>query len=217
VIAGGGLVGASNFLLERMRGRRELRGRFLAERREAYAAFLGTTDRILRVYTSSLEARERGKQIQARLDDLIAEVDAFVADPQLVVALSGWSVDATAPPVEGFRAAFELVRPHLSESQRDHFGALLEEVSPLQGEFDALLARIDDLGVEIAGARATLDQAHTLVELCAGSDVRAAAHLLRETIAITTTTTDRGVAIRSIAQAREAFVAATRRDLGAQR
>jgi hypothetical protein len=215
VVVGGGLVGGTNFLLERMRGHRELSGRFLAERREAYALFLGTTDQILRIHTHFLKANDRRLKLQARMSDLMAEAEAFVADPQLAPHLSGWSVDPTRHPVDSFRAAFELVRPHLSETRRDHIHALLEEASPLQSEFDALLEEADGFAADIAGARAALDQAHTQVELCAGSSVRAAANSLRETI--TAVTTDHETAIRSIAQAREAFVTAARLDLGAPR
>lgn len=216
VIVGGVPVGASNILLERMRGRRELSGRFLAERREAYAAFLGQADQILRIHTNFLEADRRHQQWQARMSDLSAGVQAFAAEPHLAAFLGDWSVDPTIEdPVESFRATFELVQPHLPKERSDHFRALLDEAGPLQGDFESLLDEQDALTADFVAARTTLNQAHTQVELCAGSTARAAADVLRATM--TAAVTDRAAVISSIAKEREAFATAARRDLGAPR
>ena len=211
VIVGGVIVAASNLFLEWLRGRRDLRGRFLSERRTAYSELLTLADRLIRAQSHVLSVADKLQLMKTRSDELHAALRSFVDNPTLRNDLDGWEVSPD-DAAGNFQAMLDLVAPHLPNEEQERLTTLVAEFKALPDQMQTSYEAIETVGEEFTNAKDETFRAFTQVELCATQEVRTAADRLKASLDVGPT--DAQAILRRLIEARDQFAQAARIDLG---
>jgi hypothetical protein len=212
VIAGGVLVAAFNFLQEHMHWRRDVKARFLSERREAYTMLLRVADEYLRlnIYVNKVNARIEA--LAPWNDELESELSKTEVAPTLGVILKDWHPDPTLDERNNLTAVIEILQKELVDVGSERIGVLLKEMRRWPEERNADLAEVKQRASDIAALLDPLKQAFAQVELCASKKVGKAANSFRDALIVSNASDIDQIEIMN--RACERFADVARNDLG---